>query len=347
MLVTASFLLGRLESQSGENGLRSARAFEMAETGLASTLAHWDPLFDTLPIGGSSSMQSAGVATASWHSTIQRLDDELFSLRAEGVITIPGAGWQAKRQLGLLLRWAASVPSGAAVTVVDSVTWNGTGSVSGYSVTPSGWPACPADSVPGFRVALQTVLGLGGCPGLSCLSGAPPILVDTAFNGSVSTALVPLAYGTLAAGATRTPIGAISGLGPTVSGQPPVCDWSDPMNWGEPNHGAPSPCASLIPVIHASGDLRVSGGRGQGILLVDGDLILEGGFEFSGLVIVQGQLAGGVGSAHITGAVIARSLVIGPAQRIDVEYSACVLRKVLRGPSQVSPLLYRSWAQLY
>src|SRR5580765_3465206 len=52
MLVTASFLLGRLESQSGENGLRSARAFEMAETGLASTLAHWDPLFDTLPIGG-------------------------------------------------------------------------------------------------------------------------------------------------------------------------------------------------------------------------------------------------------------------------------------------------------
>jgi hypothetical protein len=76
-------------------------------------------------------------------------------------------------------------------------------------------------------------------------------------------------------------------------------------------------------------------------------LVLEGGFDFSGLVIVQGQLAGGVGSAHITGAVIARSLVIGPAQRIDVEYSACVLRKVLRGPSQVSPLLYRSWAQLY
>jgi len=310
MLITASFLLGRLESQSADNVLRSARAFEVAEAGLAFTQANWDPLFDTLAVGGTATRQSAGVATASWHSTIQRLDNDLFFLRAEGAVAIPGVSWQAKRQLGLLLRWAAALPAAAALTVVDSIAWDGAGSVSGYSGTYPGWPPCPLDSVSALRVAPLTVMGLGGCPGPSCLRGAPPILVDTAFTGTVSSALAPLTYATLATGASRTPTGLITGIAPSMTGQPPVCDWSDPLNWGEPNHGAPMPCTSLLPVIHAPGDLVVSGGRGQGILLVDGDLVLEGSFEFSGLVIVQGHLWSGVGGAHITGAVIARSLVV-------------------------------------
>jgi hypothetical protein len=100
-------------------------------------------------------------------------------------------------------------------------------------------------------------------------------------------------------------------------------------------------------VIHASGDLTVNGGRGQGVLLVDGDLVLGGNFDFFGLVVVQGQLAIAAGGAHISGAVLSRSLVVPPGSRLDIDYSACVLRKVLRGPSQAIPLQYRSWAQLY
>lgn len=347
ILVTASFLLGRLESQSAENGLRTARAFEAAEGGLASTLANWDPAFDTLSPGGIAAMQSAGVATVSWHSTIQRLEEDLFFLRTEGRVPIPGAGWEARRQLGLLLRWSASLPRPAAIAVTDSVTWDGSGSASGYSGASPGWPSCSLDSVPALVLAPATALGLGGCGGLSCLRGAPPVLVDSSLGGTVATGMAPLVYGTLAARATRWPSGIMSGVGPVVSGSPPVCDWGVQVNWGEPNHGSPSPCTTLIPVIHASADLAVNGGRGQGVLLVDGDLVLEGGFEFSGLVVVQGELASGAGGAHITGAVIARSLAIAPAQSIDVDYSACVLRKVLRGPSQVIPLWYRSWAQLY
>jgi len=348
MLVTASFLLGRLESQSAENGLRSARAFEVAETGLAFTLAHWDPLFDTLAVGGTGTMQSAAVTTASWHSTIRRLDDDLFSLRSEGDVAVPGETWQAKRQLDLLLRWAASLPAAAAVTVTDSIAWDGAGSVSGYSGTYLGWPSCQLDSVPGLRVGPATMLAMVGCSGPSCLRGAPPVLVDTLLSGTVSGALAPLAYGTLATGASRSPGGLVSGVAPSLSGQPPVCDWSDPLNWGEPNHGLPTPpCTSLLPVIHAPGDLVVSGGRGQGILLVDGNLVLEGGFEFSGLVVVLGQLSSGIGGAHITGALIVRSVIVPSSQSLAVDYSACVLRKVLRGPAQAIPLLYRSWAQLY
>lgn len=347
MLVTASFLLGRLESQSADNGLRSVRAFEASESGLASTLAAWDPLFDTLPAGGTASMQSAAVATASWHSTIQRLSDDLFFLRVEGAVPIPGVSWQGKRQLGLLLRWTASLPRPAALTVTDSVTWDGSGSASGYSGAYPGWPSCSLDSVPALLVGPATVLGLGGCGGPLCLAGAPPLLIDTSLGGATAPAMAPLVYGTLAARATRTPSGVITGVGPALTGQPPVCDWGDPMNWGEPNRGVPSPCTAFFPVIHASGDLTVNGGRGQGVLLVDGNLVLGGGFEFFGLVLVQGQLASGAGGAHITGGVIARSLAVSSGQRIDVDYSACVLRKALRGPSQAIPLQYRSWAQLY
>lgn len=322
VLVTASFLLGRLESQSAENGLRTAQAFEAAETGLASTLANWDPALDTLSLGGFVSMQSAAVATASWHSRIQRLSEDLFQVRAEGAVPIPGVAWQAKRQLGVILRWAAALPQPAAVTVTDSMIWAGFGSASGYSVTYPGWPSCTPDSV-------------------------PAVMVDS-LSGSVSTAIAPLVYGVLAARASRTPNGSIAGVGPTLTGQPAVCDWADSLNWGEPMRGGPpSPCTSLLPVIHASGDLTLNGGRGQGVLLIDGDLVLGGGFDFFGLVVVQGQFAIGAGGAHITGGVIARSLTVPPAYRLDVDYSACVLRKVLRGPSQAIPLQYRSWAQLY
>ncbi|MEP7325576.1 MAG: hypothetical protein ABI836_06485 [Gemmatimonadota bacterium] len=347
MLVTASFLLGRLESQSAENDLRASRAFETAETGLASTLTSWDPLLDTLPIGGTASLAGAGVATASWHSTIQRLGEDLFFLRSEGIVPIAGVTWQAERQLSWLLRWAAPLPQPSAVAVIDSVSWNGAGSASGYSGSSPGWPFCGPDSMPALRIMAATVVGLSGCGGPSCLRGMPPILADTALAGSVSAAIAPLTYAALAARATRAPGGIVASVGPTLAGVPPACDASDPLNWGEPDHASPGPCTGLMPVIHASGDLTIGGGRGQGVLLVDGDLILGGGFDFFGLVVVQGRLTSGAGGAHITGAVAARSLNIPPAGRIDVDYSACVLRNVLRGPSQVTPLLYRSWAQLY
>jgi hypothetical protein len=96
MLVTASFLLGRLESQAGESGLRTSRALEAAESGLAWSQAHWDPNLDTLPVGWSLTLDSAAVATASWQTSVLRLSDDLFLLESEGVVRIPGSPWPAR-----------------------------------------------------------------------------------------------------------------------------------------------------------------------------------------------------------------------------------------------------------
>ena len=341
LLVTGSFLLGRLESQAGSNGLRSSRAFEAAEAGLAWSLSHWDPQNDTLTPGAS----LVAVATASWQTTLRRLSDELFQLRTEAALPIPGASWQASRHLGLLVRWTAPIPGPAALTATDSIVWDGSGHASGYSQTLSGWPSCPLDSVPGLRVAPAAVLDMGSCLGPPCLEGLPPFYQDSLLNTSVFTGLAPVLYSSLAGAATRTPSGSLPLIGPVVNGG--VCDLADPSNWGEPNRAVPSPCTTFFPVIHAAGDLTIGGGRGQGTLLIDGNLVLQGGFEFAGLVVVRGQLMTGAGGAHVTGQLISRSLVIPAGEQLGVDYSACVLRKVLRGPAPVKPLMYRSWAQLY
>jgi hypothetical protein len=95
------------------------------------------------------------------------------------------------------------------------------------------------------------------------------------------------------------------------------------------------------------GDLSLSGGIGQGILLVDGELSLSGGVEFYGLVVALGGLTVGAGGGHLTGAAILQALQVPSIASLRVDYSACVLRKVLRGPTRAIPLQYRSWAQLY
>ncbi len=57
-------------------------------------------------------------------------------------------------------------------------------------------------------------------------------------------------------------------------------------NWGNPeNPGAA--CFDRFPIIHITGSAAIqSGGVGQGVLLVNGDLNLQGDFAFYGIIIV-------------------------------------------------------------
>ena len=138
---------------------------------------------------------------------------------------------------------------------------------------------------------------------------------------------------------------------PQVSGSPPQCLISDTLNWGEPSHSGPyAACAYHYPVIHSPGSLSLTGGRGQGTLLVDGDLELGGGFEFTGLVIVLGTVRNGPGGGTILGSVLARRIALSstlPLSPLVIRYSACVLPFSNRGSSQAIPLPHRSWAQSF
>ena len=67
------------------------------------------------------------------------------------------------------------------------------------------------------------------------------------------------------------------------------CVTADPWNWGDPVSPG-RPCGPHLVVRAARSTLRVRGGIGQGVLAVDGDLVLTEGARFYGFVIVSGSL---------------------------------------------------------
>src|SRR4029079_8696030 len=89
-----------------------------------------------------------------------------------------------------------------------------------------------------------------------------------------------------------------------------TCDGSVSTNWGEPNRpGAVVGCQGYYPIIYSASSLHLNGdGYGQGILLVNGDLEINGKFEFYGLIIVRDDLVKSNGTAKIQGAVFAANL---------------------------------------
>jgi hypothetical protein len=133
---------------------------------------------------------------------------------------------------------------------------------------------------------------------------------------------------------------------PTFAGAD--CSLNDQTNWGDPLNPA-GPCGSYFPVIYATGDITVNGVQGQGVLLVDGNLDVQGGFEFYGPVIVRGALSTQGTGGHFNGGVIAanvdldQSSVLGDAM---VTYSSCAVARAVNGAASGAKLKERSWVNL-
>jgi hypothetical protein len=93
----------------------------------------------------------------------------------------------------------------------------------------------------------------------------------------------------------------------------------------------------------------LEGGRGQGVLLVDGDLDITGDFEFDGLIVARGSVRLSGGPIRISGAIVAgtsdgKNTVGGAAA---IRYSSCALTRALSAAAFVEPLGQRSWVQVY
>ena len=125
-----------------------------------------------------------------------------------------------------------------------------------------------------------------------------------------------------------------------------------PANWGNPeNPGAA--CSNWYPVIHVTGNANIqSGGVGQGVLLVDGDLDLRGNFIFYGIIIVQGSMATEGSGNRIYGGVMASNADFESQAFVGgsvVSTSTCAVRRAIlnnNGLTRVRPLASRSWVDL-
>jgi hypothetical protein len=103
--------------------------------------------------------------------------------------------------------------------------------------------------------------------------------------------------------------------------------------------------ADSFPLLAAADGTVLSSGEGQGLLLVDGDLTIAGGFEFRGLVLALGTVRFGSGGGSVLGALSARRVELG-GPGSSIAFSRCLVDRALRGAMRLWPISERSWLQL-
>lgn len=163
-------------------------------------------------------------------------------------------------------------------------------------------------------------------------AGVPPLIADTNAIRFLD-GLGFLDLGTLAR--TARSIDAPS-LTPAPVSDGVRCDTAAAGNWGS---GA-GPCAHYWPLLHAPADLTLAGGYGQGILIADGDLVLDGGIQWRGLVLARGEVI--VRDARIEGVVVAARLNL-EAGSASLDRCALASALVASAPIRAAHPPARSW----
>lgn len=356
-LVAGIFFAGRVEQQSGQNTVYATQAGEAAEAGLTRAVADLTPA-GLLAMGIDPAASPALTTTVlggnvSYATGVRRLTPELWLVEALGTRSNAAGGQLAVRSLGQLIRLnEAQITVNAGLTAIGRIVVSGNSTVSGDDVTPSEWTTspkvtCPAeDDVTGIRYN-----GTVTQQGSATIDGDPPRTNDNTLNAS--NILGGSSFEQLKALRTLTLTGNVSGLAPVTSGTPPRCNTGVESNWGAPMDTA-SACFNYFPIIYHYGDLTVSGsGSGQGVLLVEGNLQVQGRIDFYGPVIVTGAVnIRGTGSDDVKfyGGVLAQDVTLDDSRltgNATVNYSSCAIRRALQGSSVPTALNERSWVQLY
>lgn len=354
VMITAVFYVGRLEQRMGNNSLAATQAFEAAEAGLTRVMNNWRVgSYNAMAVGAVMTLPDSAVGSHSvFSATIRRLNSSLFLVQVEGKYLINGLPI-TRRQLARVARLSpVRIRADGTITALTPLEIGGSAKVSGQDTVPAPWdPVCPAPSA--FQPAVGDSSGVlitsGGCAGEACLTGNPK---HQTYPGNVTTATFTSFgaggwSGLVASSDKSVGSGSVSPLPSVGVGSPPPCDTGDPLNWGDPFDPS-GPCGQYFPLVYAPGDLNLAGGRGQGILLVEGNLTLSGAAQYYGLIIVQGTINTSGGS--IIGGILIRNPTSLPALiagTTNITWSECVVDRVRSGFAQPVPLQDRSWVQLY
>jgi Tfp pilus assembly protein PilX len=356
-LVAGTFFAGRLEQQTGQNTVYAMQASEAAEAGLSDGIASQTAagmqalVVDPGMAANLPDMTTSLGAHVSVARTISRLTDNVFLVRSTGTLTDADGGKLAVRGLGQLIRLnQAEITVNAGLTALGDVTISGGADVTGKDGVPSAWSSgveCPSlTDKAGVRYNGGTLQKKGN----GDFSGAPDSVKDATLNATD----MKKDFDKLKALATLTVIsGNPAATQPAYTGNPKKCDTSIQTNWGEPAVQT-DVCSNYFPIIYHNGNLSLQGGRGQGILLVEGDLSATGGMVFYGPVFVTGTLSTTGNSnqgAKFYGGVIAGNVALDDLSKLAggalVSYSSCAIHRALQNSAKIGTLAERSWVQLY
>ncbi len=372
-LVAGALFSGTQEQRVAENVRRTQASFGVAEQGIYDIIRNWsiDSVkqrraglypYPGFPVSVSQltiGQKTAASKTGSYNGTIMKLNDGLYLIDMTGQDTMSLAGrirgGGASQRMGLITKIRplavniqAAVTSGGANLVAGNVNISGTDSV------PNGWAGCPPKDSTKAGIRMQVGDSITKT-GNAKITGQPPVIHDPTLKDSAFSVYGDVTFTQLAAMATIPLVGQnfSNGIGPAVTNG--LCDYSVQTNWGSPTDPA-GPCGNYFPIIYINGDATINGNEGQGILLVNGSLSVQGGFQFYGITIIKGSIktSGGGGTpAHFWGAVMAQDTVqfadtvnnfTGGATML---YSKCAIIKALDKTGTGTMLTSRGWVQLF
>lgn len=355
VLIAGVFFTSNQELRTGTNTFVQERAFRAAEFGLNASLAGWNHSeMVLLPLGGTKQLVYDSSAQG-WRDsvTITRLNATTYMIVSTGT-ALGGIQGEARRRNALLVR--LSIPKmdfPAALTIRGSSKTGGSSLLSGLDAHPTGL-TCPGslEDVAGLASGGGS-LNLIGCPLNSCMLGAPKSLLNDPAAADTSTYFDygDESWSSVTSYATKVyePGESISSIGPKYNPDG-SCDTSASNNWGDPS-GAGA-CKNYFPIIHARGgssDFNLSSGSGQGILFVEGNLKLSGGFTFHGPIVVRGTVTT-TGTNTVKGALAAANVSGGTNEVLGtalISYSSCALNKALENAIPPKRVVDRAWMEVF
>jgi|GEM_PF-755365 len=350
VLVAGVFFTALREQRDGHDAVHRVQALASAEYGLAATLSPetWRPEWNGSTRRGLLYLNAFDPAPDAADTVrIWKLEQGSFLLVSTGVAG--PASSPAFRRIGLLVALRIPWLGARAAVIARDGAWVGDSSrISGIDTVPPHW-SCPPEDVdrPAVIVPAVTSVSGGECTAKPCLVGAPPVSADVAAAGPEMYERFGTrdrdsiaAFGVQLAGdaAILAPAPALDRAG--------ECDVTRPDVLGDPLRllGEESPCADHFPLIHAPGNMRIEGGTGEGLLIVDGDLTIAGGAYFSGVAAVRGVLEiTGASALHGT-ALASRVMVRGGSL---ARYSSCAVERALRAAALPVVPEGMAWSEMY
>jgi hypothetical protein len=361
-IIAGVFFASTQDYRIGRNTLVEQRSFTVAEFGLNKEVGNWDRTRNLAPPAGlpigtvvDTNVYVANDDTA--RVRITRLNRNTYWVVSEGRASIGNAQTASLRRTNSIVRLAYPYMNfRGAMTTAGDVTMHGAATITGNDTKDANlnaWTQCPSigsDSLAGI-VAMPTAKidsssRITGTPSITRAAYAGDTSTYLRWGGETWQTLVDNADITLDAAADPFPVDSMG-----------RCDTNGPQhntNWGEPFRGVgtAAACYNYFPIIYVKNSVTLNGnGRGQGILIIDGDLQINGTFDFYGIIVVRNDVMRGNGTARIHGAVMSRNADLGTGSVFtgtqDVMYSKCAVESALSASAILVQTRDRAWAQLF
>lgn len=360
ILMTAGFFMAQQELRIGVASRNANMAVNIAQAGANEVFANWNGYaLGNIPEWGDTTV-SGTLPEGTWEVSVKNANNYVYFLNATGTVTEGGALWSgAQRTIGLAAKILfVDIDPPAALMTRGPVNVGGNADIFGTNTTPPAYaPYCtslPTNDTTGIMVD-DDMGGTNPSVGkANTVAGNPPTQEDSTIVDSTFTNFGNLNWDELVAiakaeGNDLSAQPNLSGIGPTeISGR---CDTSNQLNWGDTV--PTNTCGSYFPLIYHDGPVDLqSNSYGQGILLVNGNLRIRGGFTFMGIIITQGTFTTGNGTNTIYGSVMASNAadlnqtLNGTGQ---IYYSRCAITRAVLNNNALSrarPVDQRSWVDL-